>query len=345
MSFVKYHIGARDGTDEFPSTSAFADEIYSVLFEADSNSVESIKKTLKRNQEIHSFVVAGKDGPNDFYHNTCPYTSSILPAHQGPEDWTLFLNDHDYIIREALSPQRVESVYTRSLDSLRSKELLSSPPPDFISLDTQGSELDILRGGTATLDCSVVGCMVEVEFHPLYKNQPLFGEISRFMSERGFWFVGFNQILDLAPYRYPIGLRGKGFNLTGNALFIKSPICAVQQNPQMLPALAFCAIIFDCLEIAWKCFDQKEYKTNENAEKKGSINLFLHQMREAYLAHPSDYPLTSEEYKEKQSAIHNKRISPSTEIENILRSYRLESQADIVRKNWQKYHLISKDGH
>jgi hypothetical protein len=79
--------------------------------------------------------------------------------------------------------------------------------------------------------------MVEVEFHPLYKNQPLFGEISRFMSERGFWFVGFNTILDLAPYRYPIGLRGKGFNLTGNAFFIKSPICAVQQNPQMLEGL------------------------------------------------------------------------------------------------------------
>jgi FkbM family methyltransferase len=58
---------------------------------------------------------------------------------------------------------------------------------DFLKLDTQGSELSILRGATRTLERQIVGVEIEVEFVELYKGQPLFDEVNRFLTESGFW--------------------------------------------------------------------------------------------------------------------------------------------------------------
>jgi FkbM family methyltransferase len=56
---------------------------------------------------------------------------------------------------------------------------------DLIKLDTQGSELDVLRGAERVLE-SVAVVQTEVEFNPLYAGQPLFGDVDRFLRERGF---------------------------------------------------------------------------------------------------------------------------------------------------------------
>jgi FkbM family methyltransferase len=59
------------------------------------------------------------------------------------------------------------------------------PDIDFIKLDTQGAELDVLRGGERALR-SVRALEVEVEFNPIYLGQPLFGDIDKFLRDRGF---------------------------------------------------------------------------------------------------------------------------------------------------------------
>ncbi|MCS6851433.1 MAG: FkbM family methyltransferase [Gemmataceae bacterium] len=55
----------------------------------------------------------------------------------------------------------------------------------FLKLDTQGSELDILRGAERVLQ-GCVGLEIEVEFSPIYIGQPLFADIDPFLRERGF---------------------------------------------------------------------------------------------------------------------------------------------------------------
>lgn len=56
---------------------------------------------------------------------------------------------------------------------------------DFIWLDTQGSELFILKNSVKTLK-NVKAIWVEVEFIEAYKNQPLFSDIKDWLENQGF---------------------------------------------------------------------------------------------------------------------------------------------------------------
>lgn len=97
------------------------------------------------------------------------------------------------------TPVGAISVELRRLDDCLGELGLSAV--DFLKLDTQGSELDILRGA----DRALAGARlveVEVEFNPIYRGQPLFGDVDRFLRDRGFvlWRLG-----HLVHYR-PVGL-------------------------------------------------------------------------------------------------------------------------------------------
>jgi hypothetical protein len=62
---------------------------------------------------------------------------------------------------------------------------------DFLKLDTQGSELDILRGGGDFLrEISIIKC--EVMFVQLYEGQPLFDEVVGTLASYGFRFFAFD---------------------------------------------------------------------------------------------------------------------------------------------------------
>jgi FkbM family methyltransferase len=77
---------------------------------------------------------------------------------------------------------------------------------DLIKLDTQGSELDILRGAEGALE-SVSVVQTEVEFNPMYEGQPLFGDIDRFLRERGFVLWHFDNLSHHRQHGSRVSLR------------------------------------------------------------------------------------------------------------------------------------------
>lgn len=93
-------------------------------------------------------------------------------------------------------PERLETVdevpipaeRVQSLDRVLSDDGVDHV--DFIKLDTQGTELPILRGASTTL-ATAVGLKVEVEFVELYEGQPLFADVDAFLRAAGF------QLMDL----------------------------------------------------------------------------------------------------------------------------------------------------
>lgn len=60
----------------------------------------------------------------------------------------------------------------------------------FLKLDTQGTELEILRSGAALVRDALIGIDVETLFQPFYSRQSLFPDVDVHLRECGFLLVG-----------------------------------------------------------------------------------------------------------------------------------------------------------
>lgn len=86
----------------------------------------------------------------------------------------------------------------------------------FMKLDTQGTELEILRGATATLS-KTLGIVVEVEFQQIYEKQPLFSDLDPWLRQHGFTLEDF---VTLKRWTRREG-GGPGQLVFGDALYLK----------------------------------------------------------------------------------------------------------------------------
>lgn len=98
---------------------------------------------------------------------------------------------------------------------------------DFVKLDTESAELDILKGAVRSLRKSVMGLSFEIWFQPWHIGQPVFSDIDSFLRPLGF------KLFDLAIYRMsrealpeatpsPVpGPTKRGQVISGEALYLR----------------------------------------------------------------------------------------------------------------------------
>jgi hypothetical protein len=148
----------------------------------------------------------------------------------------------------------------------------------------------------------VVGLLVEVEFVPIYAGQPLFSDVQQLLEAAGFRLAAIKQHEEFSPFRGPIGARGKGFVLSGEALFLRrseemeTTVADVDRRYVMLHKLAFTSIMFDRLEYALSVLDaaralKPSRAIQERLEQQTYIR-FLQEMQNAAAALPPVKPPT-----------------------------------------------------
>jgi len=91
---------------------------------------------------------------------------------------------------------------------------------DFIKIDTEGSEYDIMLGGKDLFKDRIMCAEVEVYFYPIREDQATFGEIHKFMLDNKF------QLFNISKNKYmrsgfPSIWLTKGQMLWGDALYLK----------------------------------------------------------------------------------------------------------------------------
>jgi len=89
------------------------------------------------------------------------------------------LNHFEFLLPFAQVVTR-EQISTRRLDDIEEIEHL-----DYLKIDIQGSELSVFQNGREKLR-NAVAIHTEVSFMPLYKDQPLFGQVDVELRDQGF---------------------------------------------------------------------------------------------------------------------------------------------------------------
>lgn len=213
-------IGARGGAHSVVYPIA---NITSVLaFEPDSKECLKIKNEINKNNIWNDFsimdcAVYNKNGPVKINIINFDINNSILKPNSN------FIER--YKIGEKFIQIGEATVEAYTLDSiLKAKKSLESHG-EFIKIDTQGTEFEILEMATETLKNNTVGLLLEVCFSELYENQKLFSEVEQLVRKNGFKFYGFTSLHNRASKLFD---KRKGPSseryFFADALFLKDPL-------------------------------------------------------------------------------------------------------------------------
>ncbi len=125
--------------------------------------------------------------------------------------------------------------------------------PDLLKIDTQGSELDILRGAENSF--STIGLVeVEVEFTEMYDGQPLFGDVAAFMVDHGYELLYINRVLVTRSAVYQGPSRGQ--LLFGDALFGKREDALDDFSVDQLAKYVILLCQYGHMDIAWQLLEE-----------------------------------------------------------------------------------------
>ena len=129
-----------------------------------------------RNIRLNKLALGSKSGRQMFFENTLTEMSSFLPF--GPEGWGHAANHRD--------------VEISTVDEYCEKG--SIPHVDLLKSDTQGFDLEVLKGARQMLQARKIRLLyLEIIFAKLYMNMPRVDEIYRFIADQGFELVSFYQ--------------------------------------------------------------------------------------------------------------------------------------------------------
>tara|TARA_B100001142_G_scaffold319535_1_gene363170 strand:+ start:1010 stop:1957 length:948 start_codon:yes stop_codon:yes gene_type:complete len=129
-------------------------------------------------------------------------------------------------VSERYEVEKREKFFTDSLDSVLKKNNIFYP--NFIKLDIQGAELEVLQGATENLH-KITCIELEIAFSELYVGQPLFSEIEQYLRDFNFEVWDIRRAYQKLNSTINIGSK-KGKLISGDALFFKQPSEIVKSN-------------------------------------------------------------------------------------------------------------------
>ncbi len=272
---ITYHIGGRSGSIGFPKIDQFKDETKHIIFDADESCIQQIKDQWD-NADVYPYFIGNKNEEIKFNINYCPYTSSVYNFNNSYKDHFIEIGETDYVFGKVCETQKNINIKTDTLDNLHNKKLI--PPANFLSIDTQGSEFEVLKGAENLIKNSILAINSEISFVNVYKDSTLFNEIDSFMKKNHFMMVdilGFNT----GYKRIAKEFRGRGIPLQGEAMYFKDPKYIIRNNLNssdlLLIKLSYIALAFGYTEFAYDTL----LKVNNPENIKTKYSAFLNKFK------------------------------------------------------------------
>ena len=180
---VLVDVGARDGF--LSEWGIFEDGARIYCFELDLEECNRLNAGSPSHVTYLPIALGREAGEGLIYETHLPYSSGLYESRM--DLFSRLLNrDNAKVVGHT-------SVQLDTLDQALAREGVSSV--DFIKLDAEGAELDILKGGKNILSKSnLLGVLTEYRFHPEINGSAPFWMLDQFLQEEGF------RLFDIAAY-------------------------------------------------------------------------------------------------------------------------------------------------
>ena len=181
---VVIDVGAHDAFSDPRWTKIQHDKIRVHGFEPDIEECTALNETARAaglDFHFHPTALAGRTGPAEFHRFAEPAANSFYAPNQRLiKRWCYGRSlplTLQFVLKEKSSIQAI------SLDDWARTNGVNDI--DFIKLNVQGAELDVISGAGARLN-DVLGMVVEQTFTPTYIGAPMFGKVYDFIENAGF---------------------------------------------------------------------------------------------------------------------------------------------------------------
>jgi FkbM family methyltransferase len=178
LSVTLYDIGARHGVHYHYRDLLQLSQFKVVGFEPDAQEADRLQTTQSDFQRIYPFAIGKTKETRTIYITRHPGCSSLFPPNQA-----LLAEYPPIAMFEVVNRAEVPTI---SLDEF--VQTHQPPLPDFLKIDTQGAEGDILAGAATVLE-GVVGVFLEAHLREMYLGTALFPEIHQLLKDAGFRLV------------------------------------------------------------------------------------------------------------------------------------------------------------
>jgi FkbM family methyltransferase len=221
-----------------------------IAFEVDAGVCASLNERAPVGMRYYPTALGRRDETRSFYLTRHPMCASLYR----PNEALISL----YQNFEVAYLEAESTIRTVSLDAFIRDERIGAV--DFIKIDIQGAELDVFEGGVETL-VSTLAIVSEVEFVLHYLDQPLFGDVCRFLDQHG---IMFHKFLGLAGRALrPIVLHNDpnfaSQHIWSDAMFVRHVQRFADLDATQLLKLAVLAFLYGSPDLAF--YGLKRYDT------------------------------------------------------------------------------------
>lgn len=184
---------------------------------------------------IEETALSDTSGLSTLYVTSALTNSSLRPVDKS------FIDRYNMVKFE---PTGSEPVTTALLDDVLLRYPKSPQFGEFMKLDTQGTEFEILKGAIKTLSERTVALLVEVWFCSPYQDQKLFSEVELYLRSLGFSCYGTSlhyRSCKLLDKRNEVSRERP---LWGDAVFLKDPLgTPAKLSDRQVHVLFVCAVL------------------------------------------------------------------------------------------------------
>lgn len=260
MGFTVVNVGSRkiSAEDDYAQQgwSLFAPNLKIYGFDADEEACAQANADLAR-RNIHwiekhiPIALSNTIGRKTLYITKHPMCSS------------LYAPNEPLLVRLSGLPELMNLDYTLEVETTTLEVFCQAEgieTIDFLQVDVQGADLQVLQGASSLLQ-NILAIQIEVEFSPLYINQPLFADVDTYLRSQGFSLFDLLMARRLRARSPVANTRHPGQVLWGDAFYFRDLLQAENRDQQSPERLFRLACIADVMQFSDYALEILEYIT------------------------------------------------------------------------------------